>query len=102
MFNLLVRTDRTLVKSSPDVIERQGGIAADWDLMLSSDECRFNPSHADGRKSVYRCRGERFADACVIERDRFRGESVLVWGGIMGGNNTRLMVLIVTIMLRLT
>ena len=25
-------------------------------------------------------------DACVIERDRFGGGSVLVWGGIMGGN----------------
>ena len=58
---------------------------ADWDLILFSDECRFNLSHADGRERVYRCRGERFADAYVIERDRFGGGSVLVWGGIMGG-----------------
>jgi hypothetical protein len=27
-------------------------------------------------------RGERFADACVLERDRFGGGSVMVWGGI--------------------
>ena len=60
-----------------------------WDLILFSDESRFNLSHADGRGSVYRRRGEPFADACVVERDRFGGGSVLVWGGIMGGNKTR-------------
>ena len=62
---------------------------ADWDLILCSDECRFNLSYADGRERVYRRRGERFSDACVIERDRFGGGSVLVWCGIMGGNKTR-------------
>ena len=36
---------------------------ADWDLILYSDGCRFNLSHADGRERVYRRRGERFADA---------------------------------------
>ena len=55
---------------------------ADWDLTLFSDECRFHLSNADGRERVYRRRGERFADACVIERDRFGGGSVLVWVGI--------------------
>ena len=55
----------------------------DWDLILFSDECRFNLSHADGRVRVYRRRGECFADACVIERDRFGGDSALVWGGII-------------------
>ena len=29
-------------------------------------------------------KGERFADNCLIERDRFGGGSVMVWGGIMG------------------
>ena len=52
---------------------------ADWDLILFSDECRFNLSHADGRERVYRCWG----NACVIEQDRFGGGSVLVWGGII-------------------
>ena len=56
---------------------------ADPDLILFSDECRFNVSHADGPERVYRRRGERFADACVLERDRFGGGSVLVWGGII-------------------
>ena len=66
---------------------------ADWDLILFSDECRFNLSHAHRRERVYRRRGERFADAYVIERDRFGGGSVLVWCGIMGGNKTRLIVI---------
>ena len=56
----------------------------DWDLILFSDECRFNLSHADERERAYRRRGERFADACVIERDRFGVGSVFVLGGIMG------------------
>ena len=62
----------------------------DWDLILCSDECRFNLSHVDGRGRVYRRKRERFADACVIERDCFGGGSLLVWCGIMGGNKTHL------------
>ena len=42
---------------------------------------------------VYHRRGERFSDACVIERDRFVGHSMLLRGGIMGGNKTRLIVI---------
>ena len=41
---------------------------------------------------VFRRRGERFADNCLIERDRFGGESVMVWGGIMGRGKTILIV----------
>ena len=60
---------------------------ADWDLSLFSDEFRFNSKKF--RRS-YRRRGEHFADVCLIER--FGGGSVLVWGGIMGGNKPRLIV----------
>jgi hypothetical protein len=31
---------------------------------------------------IYRRRGERFSDACVLETDRFGGGSVMIWGGI--------------------
>ena len=34
--------------------------------------------------------GERYADACVIEADRFRGGSVMVWGGISHNGKTQL------------
>ena len=42
--------------------------------------------------SRFRRRGERFADNCLIERDRFGGWSVMVWGGIMGRRKTNLIV----------
>ena len=56
-----------------------------WRRVLFTDESRFTLYRADGRRRVYRRRGERFADACVVERDRFGGGSVMVWGGIAHG-----------------
>ena len=47
---------------------------------------RFNLSFADGR-------GERLADNYLLERGRFGGGSVLVWGRIMGGRKTGLIVI---------
>ncbi len=65
----------------------------EWNTVLFSDESRYNLSHVDGRHRVYRRKGERFADACVRQRDRFGGGGIMVWGGIMGGNKTRLIVI---------
>jgi len=61
----------------------------EWDTVLFTDESRFNLSFADGRQRVYRRRGERFAPVCV----RFGGGGVMVWGGIMGEQNTRVVVI---------
>ena len=36
--------------------------------------------------------GERFADACVFERNRYGGGSVMVWGGILHGVKLPLIV----------
>ena len=63
-----------------------------WAQALFSDESRFNLSHHDGRIRVFRRRGERFADSCLIERDRFGGGSVIVLDGIMGRRKTNLIV----------
>ena len=63
-----------------------------WARVLFFDESRFNLSHHDGRIRVFRRRGERFADNCLIEIDRFGGGSVMVWGGIMGRRETNLIV----------
>ena len=63
-----------------------------WAQVLFSDESRFNLSHHDIQIRVFRRRGERFADNCLIERDRFGGGSVMVWGGIMGRRKTNLIV----------
>lgn len=61
-----------------------------WSRVLFSDESRFKLSMADGRVRVFRRRGERFHHNCLLERDRFGGGSVMVWGGIMGGRKTGL------------
>ena len=63
-----------------------------WPRVLFSDESRFNLSHHDGRIRVFRRRGERFADNCLIGRDRFGGGSLMVWGSIMGRKKTNLIV----------
>ena len=64
----------------------------EWAQVLFSDESKFNLSHHDGRILDFRRRGERFADNCLIERDRFGGGSVMVWGDIMGRRKTNLIV----------
>jgi hypothetical protein len=53
-----------------------------WKRVFFTDESRFTLFRPDGRRRVNRRRGERFANACVLERDRFGGGSVMVWGGI--------------------
>ena len=63
-----------------------------WARVLFFDESWFSLSHHDGRIRVFRRRGERFADNCLIERDRFGGGSVMVWGGIMSRRKTNLIV----------
>ena len=62
-----------------------------WRLLFT-DESRFTLYRADGRRRVYRRRGERFADACVVERDRFEGGSVMFWGGIAHGIKSQLII----------
>ena len=63
-----------------------------WRCVFFTDESRFTLFRADGRRRLYRRRGERFADACVFERDRYRGRSVMVWGGISHGVKSPLIV----------
>jgi len=55
-----------------------------------SDESRFCVSHLDGRTRVWRRQGERYADCCVVEHDRWGGGSVTVWAGISSRNRTQL------------
>ena len=53
-----------------------------WRRVLFTDESRFTLYH----------HGERFANACVVERDRFGGGSVMVWGGIAHGIKSQLII----------
>lgn len=63
-----------------------------WGTTLFSDESKFNVSEADGRKRVWRRRGERYDDNCVIEHNRWGGGGVMVWGGISAFGKTDLVV----------
>ena len=56
-----------------------------WRRVFFTDESQFTLFRPDGRRHVCRPCGERFADACILERDRFGGGSVMVWGGISHG-----------------
>lgn len=64
----------------------------DWNRVVFSDESRFTLHFADGRVRVWRRRGERNAQCCVQEVDRFGGGSVMVWGAFNGPARSRLMV----------
>ena len=63
-----------------------------WNRVVFSVESRFTLSFADGRLRVYRRRHKRFADSCVLERDRFGGGSVMVWGAISSGFRSDLII----------
>ena len=64
-----------------------------WRRVFFTDESRFTLYLADGHRRVYRRRGECYTDACNVERDRFSGGSVCVWGGISYGLKSPLIVL---------
>ena len=63
-----------------------------WRRVFFTDESRFTLFRADGRRRLYQRRRERFADACVFERDRYGGGLVTVWGGILHGVRPPLIV----------
>ena len=63
-----------------------------WRRVFFTGESRFTLFLADQGHRLYRRRGERFADACVFEKDRYGGGSVMVLGGILHGVKSPLIV----------
>ena len=61
-----------------------------WRTVVFSDESRFSLSNADGRERVWRRTGERYANCCVLEADRWGGGSVMVWGAFTYDHRTPL------------
>nr|KAG5698401.1 hypothetical protein BaRGS_006596 [Batillaria attramentaria] len=55
-----------------------------WQNVLFSDESRFCIDHADGRVRVWRRRGDRYADNCVVENNAWGGPSLML--GAIGHN----------------
>ncbi|GFU57051.1 transposable element Tcb2 transposase [Trichonephila clavipes] len=58
--------------------------------VLFTDESRFSLSSDSHRILIWRERGSRNHPSNIIERDRYGGRGVLVWGGIMLGSRTHL------------
>ena len=55
---------------------------ADWANVLFIDENRISLRGNDGRARVYRARGERFNENCVVEIEPFGGGSIMMFAGI--------------------
>ncbi|GFX32105.1 transposable element Tc3 transposase [Trichonephila clavipes] len=62
----------------------------EWGQVLFTDESRFSLSSDSHRILLWRERGSRNHPSNIIERDRYGGRGVLVWGGIMLGSRTDL------------
>ncbi|GFV63411.1 transposable element Tcb2 transposase [Trichonephila clavipes] len=61
-----------------------------WSVCTTPYESRFSLSSDSHRILIWRGRGSRNHPSNIIERDRYGGRSVLVWGGIMLGRRTDL------------
>ncbi|GFX50934.1 transposable element Tcb2 transposase [Trichonephila clavipes] len=62
----------------------------EWGRVLFTDESRFSLSSNSHHILIWRERGSRNHPSNIIERDRYGGRGVLVWGGIMIGSRTDL------------
>ncbi|GFU39791.1 transposable element Tcb1 transposase [Trichonephila clavipes] len=58
------------------------------------DESRFSLSSDSHRILIWRERGSRNHPSNIIERDRYGGRGVLVWGGLMLGSRTDLHIFV--------
>ncbi|GFT24133.1 transposable element Tcb2 transposase [Trichonephila clavipes] len=70
------------------VARRLHGVVCLHDALY--DESRFSLSSDSHRILIWRERGSRNHPSNIIERDRYGGRGVLVWGGIMLGSRTDL------------
>ncbi|GFX27324.1 transposable element Tcb2 transposase [Trichonephila clavipes] len=62
----------------------------EWGRVLFIDESRFSLSRDSHRILIWRERGSHNHPSNIIERDKYGGHGVLVWGGIMLGSCTDL------------
>ncbi|KFM57949.1 Transposable element Tcb1 transposase, partial [Stegodyphus mimosarum] len=69
--------------------ERRMWTAA-WNEIIFTDESRFCLQHHDGRIRVWRYRGERMLNSCVMHRHTGPAPGVMVWGGIRYHSRTPL------------
>ena len=74
-------------------LQRRHWLQRQWQRVLFTDESRFCVDRADGRVRIWRRRGERLAEGCIRENDRWGGANVMVWAGISHGHRTELVFL---------
>ncbi|GFX03952.1 transposable element Tcb1 transposase [Trichonephila clavipes] len=55
---------------------------AEWNEVVFTDESRICLQHHDGRIRVWRHRGERMLNSCVMHRHTGPAPSIMVWDGI--------------------
>ncbi|GFY14844.1 transposable element Tcb1 transposase [Trichonephila clavipes] len=55
---------------------------AEWNEVVFTDESRICLQHQDGRIRVWRHRGERMLNSCVMHGNIGPAPSIVVWGGI--------------------
>ena len=64
-----------------------------WHQVLFSDETRICVDRPDRRQGAWRRRGERYAQPCVRQTNRWGGASVMIWGGITTRRKTQIVVI---------
>ncbi|GFX92469.1 transposable element Tcb1 transposase [Trichonephila clavipes] len=61
---------------------QQSGLSAEWNDVAFTNESRICLQHHDGWIRVWRHRGERMLNSCVMHRHTGPAPDIMVWGGI--------------------
>ncbi|GFX18524.1 transposable element Tcb1 transposase [Trichonephila clavipes] len=64
--------------------------AAEWNEVFFTDESRICLQHHDGRIRIWRYRGERMLNSCVMQRHTGPAPSIMIWGGFGYHSSTSL------------
>ncbi|GFT41420.1 transposable element Tcb1 transposase [Trichonephila clavipes] len=56
--------------------------AAEWNKVVFTDESRICLQHHDGRIRVWKHRGERMLNSCIMHHHIVPALGIMVWGGI--------------------
>ncbi|GFW22139.1 transposable element Tcb1 transposase [Trichonephila clavipes] len=71
--------------------------AAEWNEVVFTDESRICLQHHDGRIRVWRHRGERMLNSCVMHRHTGPAPNIMVWGDIGYHSRTPLVRIVGTL-----
>ncbi|GFV62251.1 transposable element Tcb1 transposase [Trichonephila clavipes] len=67
---------------------------AEWNEVVFTDESRISLQHHDGRIRVWRHRGERMLNSCVMHHHTGPAPGILVWGDIVYHSRTPLVLIV--------